>query len=216
MADATALQGESVERIRDIIFGPKMRDYEQRFEALTRDFNRLQADLDTLGEQLTAKDAAQAKNLQAARQELRQANGDLRNELKAEATRLGAQLAEQQTAQSNALQAARVELQAGDAALQSELKAELEQLSCALNDHETAQKNSLQSLRQELRKADADLREELRLVMQRLTDDKTDRSMLGELFIELGNHVKSGGTDVSMWFSVLRAKRNVKTNRPTV
>lgn len=49
-------------------------------------------------------------------------------------------------------------------------------------------------MRQELRKADADLREELRQVMQRLTDDKTDRSMLGELFVELGNHVKSGGS----------------------
>lgn len=194
MPDSTALQGESVERIRDIIFGPKMRDYEQRFDALTRDLNRLQADLDNLAEQLTAKDASQTKNLQAARQELRQANGDLRNELKAEATRLGGQMAEQHTGHTNALQAARQELLQADATMQSELRAESEQLSCALNDHETAQKNTLQQLRQELRKADADLREELRQVMQRLTDDKTDRSMLGELFIELGNHVKSGGS----------------------
>ena len=27
-----------------------------------------------------------------------------------------------------------------------------------------------------------------------LTDDKTDRSTLGELFIELGQHVKTGGS----------------------
>ena len=194
MPDAATLQGESVERIRDIIFGPKMRDYEQRFEALTRDLNRLQADLDNLAEQLTAKDASQTKNLQSARQELRQANGDLRNELKSEATRLGGQMAEQHTSHTNALQAARQELLQADEGMQSELRAELEQLNCALNDHDTAQKNTLQSLRQELRKADADLREELRQVMQRLTDDKTDRSMLGELFIELGNHVKSGGS----------------------
>jgi chromosome segregation ATPase len=194
MADTSALQGESVERIRDIIFGPKMRDYEQRFEALTRDLSRLQADLDNLAEQLTAKDATQTKNLQAARQELRQANGDLRNELKSEVTRLSGQMAEQHTTHANALQAARQDLLQSDAAMQSELKAELEQLNCALNDHDTAQKSTLQQLRQELRKADADLREELRQVMQRLTDDKTDRSMLGELFVELGNHVKSGGS----------------------
>jgi chromosome segregation ATPase len=194
MPDTSALQGESVERIRDIIFGPKMRDYEQRFEALSRDLNRLQADLDNLAEQLTAKDAAQTKSLQAARQELRQANGDLRNELKGEATRLSGQMAEQHTAHTNGLQAARQELLQADAAMQSELKTELEQLNCALNDHETAQKNALQQLRQELRKADADIREELRQVMQRLTDDKTDRSTLGELFVELGNHVKSGGS----------------------
>ncbi len=34
-------QGESVDRIRGIIFGPKMRDYGPRFEALVRDLGRL-------------------------------------------------------------------------------------------------------------------------------------------------------------------------------
>lgn len=194
MAEQTTLQGESVDRIRDIIFGPKMRDYEQRFDALTRDLARLQQDLDHLGEQLTVKDAAQSKNLQAVRQELRQADGELRNELKAESTRLTGQLAEQHTGHSNAIQAARQELLQADDLVQTALKADLEQLNSTLTDHETAQKSTLQSLRQELRKADADLREELRQVMQRLTDEKTDRSMLGELFIELGNHVKSGGS----------------------
>ncbi len=194
MTEQVAPQGESVERIRDIIFGPKMRDYEQRFDAVMRDLARLQQDMDHLGEQLTAKDAAQNKNLQALRQELRQADGELRNELKSEGTRLTAQLAEQHTAHTNALQAARQEALQADDLLQAGLKTELEQLGSTLTDHETAQKSALQSLRQELRKADADLREELRQVMQRLTEEKTDRSTLGELFIELGNHVKSGGS----------------------
>lgn len=194
MAEQPAPQGESVERIRDIIFGPKMRDYEQRFDAVMRDLARLQQDLDHLGGQLAAKDAAQNKNLQALRQELRQADGELRNELKSEGTRLTAQLAEQHTAQANALQAARQELLQADNLLQAALKAELEQLGSTLTDHETTQKDALQSLRQELRKADTDLRDELREVMQRLTEDKTDRSALGELFIELGHHVKGGGS----------------------
>lgn len=193
MTEQSALQGESVERIRDIIFGPKMRDYEQRFDALTRDLARLQTDLDVLGEQLTAKDAGQSKNLQAVRQELRQANSELRNEMKAEDARLTTQLAEQQTACTNALNTTRQELQQADDNLQMAFKADVEQVNCNMSDHETAQKTSLQSLRQEFRKADGDLREELRQVMQRLTDDKTDRSTLGELFVELGNHIKSGG-----------------------
>lgn len=193
MTEQSALQGESVERIRDIIFGPKMRDYEQRFDALTRDLARLQTDLDVLGEQLTAKDAGQSKNLQAVRQELRQANSELRNEMKAEDARLTTQLAEQQTACTNALNTTRQELQQADDNLQMAFKADIEQVNCNMSDHETAQKTSLQSLRQEFRKADGDLREELRQVMQRLTDDKTDRSTLGELFVELGNHIKSGG-----------------------
>ncbi len=61
MPDAQpTLQGESVDRIRDIIFGPKMRDYELRFEAIVRDLDRLQQELDQLSEQLTSKDATQA------------------------------------------------------------------------------------------------------------------------------------------------------------
>ncbi len=193
MAEQPALQGESVERIRDIIFGPKMRDYEQRFDALVRDVNRLQADLDHLSEQLTAKEAAQSKSLQALRQELRQADGELRGEAKAESARLSAHMAEQNTALTNALNAARQELGQADDNLQAAFKADVEQVNCAIADHEASQKTTIQSLRQELRKADADIREELRLIMQRLTDEKTDRSTLGELFVELGNHVKSGG-----------------------
>jgi DNA repair exonuclease SbcCD ATPase subunit len=193
MPEQASLQGESVERIRDIIFGPKMRDYEQRFDALVRDVGRLQEELDRLAEQMTAKDAGQSKNLQAVRQELRQANGELHSELKNEAARLTTQMAEQHAAHTNALNATRQELNLADDNLQTAFKADIEQVNCAMSDHEAAQKTTLQSLRQELRKADADIREELRQVMQRLTDDKTDRSTLGELFVELGNHIKSGG-----------------------
>lgn len=193
MPEQSALQGESVERIRDIIFGPKMRDYEQRFDALVRDVGRLQEELDRLAEQATAKDAVQSKNLQALRQELRQADGELRTDLKAEAVRLTTQMAEQHAVHTAALNGARQELHLADDNLQAAFKADIEQVNCAQADHEAAQKTTLQSLRQELRKADADIREELRQVMQRLTDEKTDRSTLGELFVELGNHIKSGG-----------------------
>jgi chromosome segregation ATPase len=188
------LQGESVERIREIIFGPKMRDYEQRFEAVTRDLGRLQQELDHLNEQLTAKDAAQGKNLQGMRQELRQTGSDLRKELKAEITRAGAQLTEQTAAQATNLQTLRQELHQADDDLHAQAKADLEELATQMAEQDAVQKTNLGDLRQELRKADADLREELRQIAQRLTDDKTDRSTLGELFIELGGHLKTGGS----------------------
>jgi hypothetical protein len=44
-----------------------------------------------------------------------------------------------------------------------------------------------------MRRADDDLRDELRQATQTLTNDKVDRVALGELFIELGTHLKSGG-----------------------
>ncbi|MCX6030800.1 MAG: hypothetical protein NT169_16080 [Chloroflexi bacterium] len=147
-----------VDHIRDIIFGPQMRDYDQRLEAILRDLARLQRELDQANEQLAAQTAAQGKSLQALRQELRQADSDQR----------------------------------------SELKTELEHLAAQVTETDGAQSQNLKALRQELRNADTDLREELRQKAQRLTDEKVDRSTLGELFIELGNHIKGGGSLADM------------------
>ena len=195
MADAPeSVQEESVDRIRDILFGPKMRDFEGRFEVLSRDMNRLQGELDQLGEQLTVKDAGQGKALQGLRQELRQVSGDLRSDHKGEVTRLGTQLAEQTAVQATIVQTLRQELRQADSDLQTQIHADLEQLAAQMAEQNASLQSSLQGLRQELRKADAELREELRLLTQRLTDDKADRSTLGDLFIELGSHVKTGGS----------------------
>jgi septal ring factor EnvC (AmiA/AmiB activator) len=105
-------QGD-VERIRTILFGQQMRDYEQRFVAFQRDLTRFQGELERLGEELTAKDAEQSKKLQA--------------------------------------------------------------------------------LRGEMQRADNEARDELRQTAQKLSDEKVDRALLGDLFIELGNHLKDGG-----------------------
>ena len=105
---------QEVDRIRDIIFGPQMRDYEQRFQIVQRDLDRLQQEFDRLSEQLTDQDSAQSKKLQ--------------------------------------------------------------------------------NLHREMRQADDGLRDELRQIAQNLMTDKVDRVALGELFIELGTHLKTGGT----------------------
>lgn len=105
---------QKVDRVRDIIFGHQMRDYEQRFQLVQRDIQRLQQELDRLNEQLT--------------------------------------------------------------------------------DHNSEQVKKFQAFRQEMRQADDSLREEIRHVAGRLTDEKVDRLALGELFVELGSHLKAGGS----------------------
>jgi chromosome segregation ATPase len=105
---------QEVVRIRDIIFGSQMQDYEQRFDVVQRDLDRLQQEIDRLSEQLADQDGNQSKKLQ--------------------------------------------------------------------------------NLRQEMRKADKDLREELRQTAQKLMTDKVDRVAMGDLFIELGTHLKTGGS----------------------
>lgn len=79
---------QEVDRIRDIIFGPQMRDYEQRFQIVQRDLDRLQQEIDRLTEQLAEQDSSQGKNLQNLRREMRQADGDLRDELRQTAQNL--------------------------------------------------------------------------------------------------------------------------------
>jgi chromosome segregation ATPase len=109
---------QEVARIRDIIFGSQMQDYEQRFDVVQRDLDRLQQEIDRLSEQLADQDGNQSKKLQ--------------------------------------------------------------------------------NLRQEMRKADKDLREELRQAAQKLMTDKVDRVAMGDLFIELGTHLKTGGSLVDL------------------
>jgi septal ring factor EnvC (AmiA/AmiB activator) len=105
---------QEMDRVRDIIFGPQMREYAQQFQTVERDLERLQQEIDRLAEQLADQDSSQTKKLQ--------------------------------------------------------------------------------NLRREMRRADDGLRDELRQTAQRLTDDKVDRVALGELFIELGTHLKTGGS----------------------
>lgn len=113
-ATSAAESAQEMDRVRDIIFGPQMRDYAQRFQAVERDLERLQQEIDRLAEGLADQDSSQTKKLQ--------------------------------------------------------------------------------NLRREMRRADDGLRDELRQTAQRLTDDKVDRVALGELFIELGTHLKTGGS----------------------
>jgi chromosome segregation ATPase len=88
-AISQAEPAQEVDRIRDIIFGPQMRDYEQRFQTVQRDLDRLQQELDRLTEQLADQDSSQGKKLQTLRREMRQADDNLRDELRQTARQLG-------------------------------------------------------------------------------------------------------------------------------
>jgi septal ring factor EnvC (AmiA/AmiB activator) len=79
---------QEVDRIRDIIFGPQMRDYQERFQQVTRDLERVQQELDRLSQQLADQDSNQSKKLQALRRETREADDNLRAELRRSAEQL--------------------------------------------------------------------------------------------------------------------------------
>lgn len=74
------------------------------------------------------------------------------------------------------------------------LEKEIASLQSRLADHEAQQTKDLQALRQEIREFDDELRQQLHQLGQHLEDEKMDRVSLGELFIEMGTQVKSGGS----------------------
>lgn len=79
---------KDVDRVRDIIFGPQMRDYDQRFQTVQRDIERLHQELEQLTEQLSEMDREQGKRLQTLRRDSRQADDDLRAEMRQVAQKL--------------------------------------------------------------------------------------------------------------------------------
>jgi septal ring factor EnvC (AmiA/AmiB activator) len=76
----------------------------------------------------------------------------------------------------------------------SRLQQMIVQLQEQLNNREQDQSRRLQALRREMSDADDSIRAELRQSTAQLFDEKVDRSILGELFIELGSQIKSGGS----------------------
>jgi hypothetical protein len=79
---------QDVGRIREIIFGSQMRDYEQRFRLLQRDLENLKDELEALREQSDKQDKEQAKKLQKLRDDMRQSDDDLRAEMREAVDRL--------------------------------------------------------------------------------------------------------------------------------
>jgi chromosome segregation ATPase len=102
MADkksVTLPQAEGVEevgRIRDIIFGSQMRDYDARFDGVERDLKRLQEEIDSLSERLSNQDDEQNKKLQRLRREVRKADDDLRDELRQTSKKLADEKADRE------------------------------------------------------------------------------------------------------------------------
>ncbi len=75
--------GREISRIRDIIFGAEMRNYDKQFQAIQRELEQLRQQLQQLGAQLAQQDATQTQRLSELEQTTLAADNALRNELQA-------------------------------------------------------------------------------------------------------------------------------------
>ncbi|MCB0209557.1 MAG: hypothetical protein KDJ52_09515 [Anaerolineae bacterium] len=82
------------------------------------------------------------------------------------------------------------------------LQQELDHLAENLINQDSEQNKKVQALRRDVRQSDDDIRNELRQTAKKLAFDKVDRVTLGELFIQLGTNLKSGGSLVDLLKSI--------------
>jgi len=176
--DLDAESAQKVERIRNIVFGSQMREYEQRFATINRDVTRVQQEIAQTNDQLLTQIA--------------QLSGQIRdlNE------RLGAKLSEQSQLLTKRIedvertQAAKVsEL---DARLSNQLREQESNLALQVQKLTESATEQTKRLQQTIHALDEDVRTELRSHAEHLAETKMDRSTLGQLLVEMGNDLQEG------------------------
>jgi hypothetical protein len=82
---------KEVDRIREIIFGPQMHDYEQRFEAILGEVKRLQDAVERLAGQVSELDSSGDKKMQSLHRDLQKSAQELRQDVDQKAQSLNSQ-----------------------------------------------------------------------------------------------------------------------------
>ena len=168
-ANGELREGANVDKIRDILFGSNMREYEKRFarleERLTKSSDALRDDLkkrfDTLESYVREEMEANNQRLKAEKAE--------RNEGLKELTR---------------------ETRDSSKSLEKKLSQFEEQLSSAQADLRSRILDQSKSLSNQIQKTKDDLESALEREAETLRTDKTDRAQLADLFTELSMRLK--------------------------
>lgn len=186
-----AASAQDITRVRDILLGPQMREYDQRFQLLQRDIERLQKSIDQLTEQLHEQADSQGRSLDAQVERLNGLLADRDQHFAGkwadESARVNGRFEEL---------AGRLEQQGNTLSLK--LGQEADRLDKQVSALDAAVVKKLQAAQRESRASDEDLRRELREMVEKLTHDKTDRQSLGQMLVEIGGQLIGGGGAVSL------------------
>ncbi len=169
--------GNKVDRIRDIVFGAQMREYNQRFDTIGRDVARIQQELSQVNEQLTV----QLRQLGTQIQEL---DKRLSDKIQENGKQLGGRLDELEQQQSGRVRDL-------DNRLAQELKDQEDRIGQRIQELNQFATGQLDQLQQQLRHTGEEIRLELRENADQLTNAKVERTTLGQLLIELGANLQA-------------------------
>ena len=161
--DALA-EAASVDKIRDLLFGNQMQDYDQRFARLeTRFLERL-------------KDIASeaARNLSA-----------FESNTKKQVDSLAGQLRDEKEQRADSDKDIERVLRDQNQALEKRIRAVSDQVSQLDREMSDRLTRETQSLREEIKQKNTDIRQALENMFAELSNVKTDRTLLASLFVEV-------------------------------
>lgn len=184
-----------VDRLREILVGPQIEDYERRLSDLRRTSDTTLADLRQSQDRVNDLEKSLLRQLEQLSQENRRLNDELRREQ---------ERARQRDALLQQLATSLRQLEATNAATgehQTELRrafdqqnAEVRTLKAGVNDVRDQQERKTQAVRTEIRQSEEVLRAEMRRLTDRLHDQKTDRKALASMLLEVATRLETGNT----------------------
>jgi hypothetical protein len=162
-------EGANVDKIRDILFGSNMREYEKRFARLEERLN---------------------KSSEALREDLKKRFDSLESYVREEMESLNQRLKSEKSERSETLKEFSKETRDSSKSLEKKLSQVEEQLSSAQGDLRSRILDQSKSLSNQIQKAKDELESALQQEAETLRTDKTDRAMLADLFTELSMRLK--------------------------
>jgi len=164
-----------VDKIRDLLFGNQMQDYDHRFSKLEERFLQRFKDIES----------ETARNLSAF-----ESNG------KKQVESLVGQLRDEKDLRADADKELERTLREHNQALEKRLRAVSDQLSQLERDTADRLTQEAQSLREEIKRRNEDLQHAIEKMFSELSNVKTDRNLLAGLFVEVAKCLNQDSASV--------------------
>jgi len=173
VANSDAPEGANVDKIRDILFGSQMREYEKRFTRLE--------------EQV-------AKSLDSVREDVKRSLDSLEMFMQQEVESLGQRLKNEKDERVDGLKELTSDLYGVAKPLEKKLSQIEEQMAAGQGDLRTRILEQSKSLSNEIDKMNREFSTLVDREVQTLRSEKTDRAALADLFNELALRLNNGLT----------------------
>ena len=188
-----------VDRLREIIFGSHIEEYERRFDDVRREQDRVIADLRVVQDSVNEFEKAQAKRVETLQQEMHRTSDELKHEMKrlSEQLRSREALLQQLLNQARQQEMLRKELLSQTKEQNKVLgqqERDLKVFRTNVEEHRSQYERKMDALKHEVRQAEDDLRDELRRIADRLDYQKTDRKALASMLMEIATRLETGST----------------------